>query len=422
MNATSETLTCAGCGRPFKTSLENKTFKCASCQDIVGLMEDHSRPNAGKVICGECWAAVQLREQLSRASENLFGGGSNGAASTYQPQANEQVHALETTIGELEARLAMAEDTRDAAVREREIAAEARGKVERTMGEFLGKFATARQSELNAARERDNATESIRTLKHQLSELEIQLKLSQETERDAFAERNTFAEQNADLKAHVEELEMRLNTIQSAAAQHATARMTSSRMQAVLDGRLSDVQVRMNAVNDELARLKQQAQSESERLKARIADLHGDLVAAQVDRVELTAERDLMSAKSQESDAMLADLTQRHARMQESHQKAIAECESALACFKREQEESRRLATELSKLRAAVVQALEPLAGDIDAEMQRLQTILAAGPAERSAEQIAAARATIVGRVQSVLGGGPKTPSQHAMPSAAAGE
>src|SRR5207248_5235099 len=117
-----------------------------------------------------------------------------------------------------------------------------------------------------------------------------------------------------DLQAHVEELEMRLNSIQSAAAQHATARMSSSRMQAVLDGKLSDVQVRMNAVTEELARFKQQAQDESERLKSKISGLHGDLVAAQVDAMEVTAERDMLAAKTEEAEAKLADLTQRHAK------------------------------------------------------------------------------------------------------------
>jgi chromosome segregation ATPase len=417
MSGSPEILTCAGCGRPFKASLENKSYKCASCQDIISASQDNSRLHAGKVVCGECWAAVELREQLSRASENLFGG--NGSAATYQPQLNEQVHALETTIGELEARLALAVDNCDAAVREREIAAEARGKVEKTLSEFLGKFASARQGEMTAARERDSAAESVRSLRQQLSELEIQLKLSQETERDAFAERNTFAEQNADLKAHVEELEMRLANIQSAAAQHATARMSSSRMQAVLDGKLSDVQVRLNAVTDELARFKQQAQAECDRLKSKVGDLHGDLVAAQVDRVELTAEKELLEAKNQEAAAKLADVTQRYTKIQEAHQKAIAECESALASFKREQDESRRLNAEMAKLRNAVVQALEPLAEDVAAEMTRLHQLLAADAA--AAQHVAAARSAIVGRVQSVLGG-PRTPTQHAMPSAAAGE
>src|SRR5581483_10171798 len=142
-----------------------------------------------------------------------------------------------------------------------------------------------------------------------------------------FAERNTFAEQNADLKAQVEELEMRLANIQSAAAQHATARMSSSRMQAVLDGKLADVQTRLNAVTEELARFKQQAQAESDRLKSKVSDLHGDLIAAQVDGMEVTAQKEMLAARTQEAEAKLADLSTRHSKIQEAHQKAITECE-----------------------------------------------------------------------------------------------
>lgn len=404
--------TCAGCGRSFKAGFDDtKVFKCASCQDLINAADDSSRPQSGKIVCGSCWSGVQLRDQLWKTSEELFGETQPGAGHSKYPQ---QDHSA--ALAEVEAKLAVSTDGREIALRELDLAMEVRQKLERTLSDFLGKFAVARGAELKAIKERDAAVEMARGLKSKLGDLQTQLDLAQETERDALSERNSFAEKQADLETQLLDLEKKLACLPDMTS--ISSRLSSARMTAVSmapDGRLTEIQNKLNASQEELVRLREESEHDRSALRARIAELHGELVAAQVDRVALLAEKEIVIASRHEADTKFEDLTARLSRTQDLLATTTKEQETLARLLAQEREESRKAKAELSVLREAAIASLEPIAGDINAALKGLAveagTIrqTAANPAaaeslERLGEKMNAFRRQIVGRISLVLG------------------
>jgi hypothetical protein len=403
--------TCAGCGRSFKAALDTKIFKCASCQDLINATDDANRPQAGKIVCGSCWSGAQLRDQLWKTSEELFGETQPGAGHS---ACGKDDHSA--ALAELEAKLAVASDGREIALRERDLAMEVRQKLERTLADFLGKFAIAREAELKAVKEKDAALELARTLKSKIGDVQTQLDLAQETERDALTERNTFAEKQADLEAQLLDLEQKLAHLPDMT--NISSRLSSARMTAVSmapDGRLSELQNKLIASQEELARFREESEQDRAALRSKIADLHGELVAAQVDRVALLAEKEVVVASRHEADAKFEDLSARLARTQETLAAATKESESTARIVAREREDSQKAKEELAVLREAAIAALEPMAGEINSALQGLtaeagairQKSTNAEDAEsldRLGEKLTSVRRQLLKRISMVLG------------------
>ena len=401
--------TCAGCGRSFKASIDTKIFKCASCQDLINTVDDSARPQAGKIVCGSCWSATQLRDQLWKTSEALFGETQPGEAETHN-------HDNSAVITELEAKLAVATDGREVALRERDLAMEVRQKLERTLGDFLGKFATAREAELKVMKERENALENVRKMKSKITELETQVALAEETANDALSERNSFAESQLELEDKVAELECRLmepapETVPVAAK----SRGSSARMASFADARVNEMQLKLEAAQAELARFRQESEEDRQHLRAKVADLHGDLVAEQVDKVQFLAEKDMAVAATHEANAKLEDVNARMAKIQESQAALAKAVEDAQRALAREQEETQKTKAQLATLREAAISSLEPMAAEINSALKALaaeaetiqksaQTPETAAALQRLNEQVTAVRRQLVGRIAMVMG------------------
>ena len=399
--------TCAGCGRSFKATIDTKVFKCASCQDVINTVDDSARAQPGKIVCGSCWSGTQLRDQLWKTSEALFG-------ETQPGEAEQHSHDNSAVIAELEAHLAIASEGRVIALRERDLAQEVRQKLERTLGDFLAKFATAREAELKVMKERDAALEASRALKQKNSELETQVALAEETANDALSERNAFAESQLELEDKVAELECRLMEPEASAAP-LKARGSSARMASFADARINDLQLKLEAAQAELARFKQESEEHRGQLRAKVADLHGDLVAEQIDKVQFLAEKDMAVAAHHEAAAKVEDLNARLAKIQEAQAALTKNLEEAQRTVAREQEEAQKAKAQLATLREAAISSLEPMSAEINSALKALsaeadaiqksaQTPETVAALQRLNEQMTAVRRQLVGRIAMVMG------------------
>ncbi len=400
--------TCAGCGRSFKAALDTKIFKCASCQDVINTVDDSARAQPGKMVCGSCWSGTQLRDQLWKTSEALFG-------ETQPGEAEKHSHDNSAVIAELEAHLAIASEGRVIALRERDLAQEVRQKLERTLGDFLAKFATAREAELKVMKERDAALEASRVLKQKNSELETQVALAEETANDALNERNSFAESQLELEDKVAELECRLMEPEAPAAAPIKARGSSARMASFADARINDLQLKLEASQAELARYKQESEENRAQLRAKVADLHGDLVAEQIDKVQFLAEKDMAVAAHHEAAAKVEDLNARLAKTQDAQAALTKSLDEVQRTVAKEQEEAQKAKAQLATLREAAISSLEPMSAEINSALKALsaeadaiqksaQTPETVAALQRLNEQMTSVRRQLVGRIAMVMG------------------
>ena len=209
-------LTCASCGKSFKGSPGSKKFHCATCHEVTTVGTQGG--GSGKILCGNCWSSMELREELYKTSQSpLFGGGGDNAVA--DQKLIEDNRALEERLTEMQTRLTLLEEGKAAALRERDFAAESRAKLEKTLAEFLGKFASVREAEVVAMKERDSAREQCRTLERKMKELAEQLSLAQETEAAAMSERNGAATARAELEAQMDDYRRKLALAEEALAQ-----------------------------------------------------------------------------------------------------------------------------------------------------------------------------------------------------------
>jgi len=452
MSEGSETiLNCASCGKSFKGSPGSKKFHCASCHEVTGV-GGSAQGGAGKILCGNCWSSMELREELSKTSQTLLGAdGGTGAADQHLIESNR---ALEERLTEIQTRFILAEEGRAAALRERDISTEARAKLEKTLAEFLGKFASVREAEVVAMKERDSAREQCRALDRKMKDLNTQLQLAQETEAAAMAERNGAATARAEIEGKFDDLQRQYNSAQESLTQErgsqrksldarimeleaqvaqaresesklSVERTTAMKAKAELELKASDLQTRVASLQEKL----EQAQNDapSAELENRVGDLHGELVAAQVENMQICAERDMAVTARQELDAKLADLNNRLAAAHEAQVTAAKERDEALASAKASSGDNADVAAvrmELNRLREAAVTALEPLGLECNTKMKDLmaETELVLGEARQARDQalerfdslekmlgslrgnINLARRHVTGRVSMVLG------------------
>lgn len=55
-------VTCAGCGKRYKTTPGKNRYKCAECQNVLTFPRMPRFPAPGKRLCSNCWSATDSRE------------------------------------------------------------------------------------------------------------------------------------------------------------------------------------------------------------------------------------------------------------------------------------------------------------------------------------------------------------------------
>ena len=377
-------LTCVSCGNTFTGPAHGKKFKCAGCQDILTSLDDTGL-NRGKVLCGNCWSGIELRDELCKASEKLFGG-PGGEADGKLLQANKD---LEARMLELQTRLVISEE-----------------------------------SLLGAQRERDAAIELRRALDVKLSELKTELDLARETEQAALDERNGATGMCVELEEKLAALQEPLRAAREAAVKE----RDSSNARRVLEERASVLEAELMvackagraAAAERDAFCKQLAE-----LSANQCELQGELASAREAQVATFKEREAAARTSRELEARIVELQ--------------AEFAAAAAARETEaQHEQVELRREIEQLKAAAASALEPLGrecnrnmGDLEVESVGLLEACRRSREEATLrieriallttdlkEHLNAVRRQVVTRVASVLG---SPPAESGLASAVSG-
>lgn len=119
---------------------------------------------------------------------------------------------MEARVSELEARLAMAEEAKSLALKEREVADEGRKKLEKTLAELLSKFAGVRENHAALLRDAEQARAGYDAHKVQMHEAERVATAARESEAILRAESETLRAETAKLRDDNEDLRNRLES------------------------------------------------------------------------------------------------------------------------------------------------------------------------------------------------------------------